>query len=130
MNQSYPTHQQHDPNNFRPWGMDEKQYLLLMHLSQFAGYVFPLAGIILPIVMWSTNKDFSKHIDEHGKMIINFMISFFIYFIISFILVFVFIGFFLLIILGICSIVFTIIGAIRANEGRFYRYPLTIDFIK
>lgn len=130
MNQSYPTNPQHDPNNFRPWGMEEKQYLLLMHLSQFAGYVFPLAGIILPIVMWSTNKDYSKHIDEHGKMIINFMISFFIYFIISFILVFVFIGFFLLIILGICSIVFTIIGAIRANEGRFYRYPLTIDFIK
>jgi uncharacterized Tic20 family protein len=32
-------------------------------------------------------------------------------------------------ILGIAWIVFSIIGGLKANEGRPYRYPLTIRFI-
>jgi uncharacterized Tic20 family protein len=32
-------------------------------------------------------------------------------------------------ILGIAWIVFSIIGGLKANEGRPYRYPLTVRFI-
>ena len=31
--------------------------------------------------------------------------------------------------LGIAWVVFTIIGGLKANEGKPYRYPLTIRFI-
>ena len=101
-----------------------------MHLAQFAGLIVPIANIVLPIVMWTTNKDKSELIDQHGKHILNWMISSFIYFFVSFILMFVIIGVFTIFAVAICSIIFTIMGAIKANNGEVYKYPLSITFIK
>jgi uncharacterized Tic20 family protein len=53
-----------------------------------------------------------------------------IYGIVCGLLVFVLIGIFLLLILIIAIVVYTILGAIKANEGQLYRYPFTIRFIK
>ena len=117
-------------NENKYWGMNEKTYLLMMHLSQFASVIVPGAGLILPIVMWLTNKDNSERIDEQGKYITNWMISLAIYAIISTILIFIGIGFILLIALGIISVVFPIIGAIKADKEELYKYPLSIEFIK
>jgi len=121
-----------DQNNdaFKPWGMELKAYLLLMHLSQLAGFVIPFAGLVVPIVMWATNKDQSDEIDQHGKTILNWMISAFIYFVVSTILVLVVVGLFLYIALGILAIVFAVIGAIKANDGIHWEYPLSIKFFK
>ncbi len=41
----------------------------------------------------------------------------------------VLIGFVLLAILHVLNVVFVIIASIRASEGKFYRYPLTIRFL-
>ena len=46
-----------------------------MYLSVFANVIIPFAGIVLPVVMWATNKDQSSLIDKHGKNILNFIIS-------------------------------------------------------
>lgn len=117
-------------SNFRPWGMELKQFTVFMHLSQFLSFVFPFAGIVMPIVMWATNKDQSELIDRHGKNILNWIISSTIYIIASLILMFLIVGIFTLIAVVICSFVFTIIGAIRANEGEVYEYPLAIKIIR
>ena len=112
--------------------MDEKavrQWCMFMHLSQFAGYAIPFAGIIAPIVMWRTRADQSDEIDEHGRMIVNAMLSFFCYWITAIILCFVVIGIPLVFVLGIASIAFPIIGAIKADEGVLWRYPLVIPFL-
>jgi len=53
-----------------------------------------------------------------------------IYLAISFILVFVLVGILLLAVLGILTIVFLVIAAIKANEGDYYVYPITMRFIK
>ena len=29
------------PPDFKPWGMNINQFCMLMHLSQFAGFIFP-----------------------------------------------------------------------------------------
>lgn len=113
-----------------PWGMEVNQYCMLMHLSQFAGFVFPFAGLLLPIVMWSTNKDKSRLVDAHGKNILNWMISYIIYLIASIILLFFVIGFFTLFVLFICYLIFTVLGAIKASNGEIFKYPLTITFLK
>ena len=110
--------------------MEMNQFCLLMHLSQFASYIVPAAGLVLPIVMWSTNKDKSEIIDQHGKNILNWMISSVIYIVISMILMLVLIGFVTIFAVLICTIVFSVIGAIKANDGQVYKYPLTITFIK
>lgn len=112
--------------------MDEKavrQWCMFMHLSQFAGYAIPFAGIIAPIVMWRTRASESEEIDEHGRMIVNAMLSFFCYWITAIILCFVVIGIPLVFVLGIASIAFPIIGAIKAEEGVLWRYPLVIPFL-
>ncbi|MGL4944561.1 MAG: DUF4870 domain-containing protein [Thermoguttaceae bacterium] len=114
----------------RFWGMEENNYCLLMHLSQFANAVVPMAGIALPIVMWATNRDKSPVIDAHGKNIVNWLISAFIYAVISGLLCLVIVGFLTLIVLLVLMVVFPIVGAIKASNGEVWKYPMTISFIK
>ena len=116
--------------NFQPWGMDLRTFTILMHLSIFAGAIVPFGGIILPVVMWTTNKDKSILIDQHGKNILNWMISSIIYAIGGAILVLIGIGVLILIAVAICTVVFAILGAIKASNGGVYKYPLAIEFIK
>jgi uncharacterized protein len=109
---------------------EEKQMGLFLHLSQLANVVLFPIGIILPIVLWQTQKDKMPALDAHGKMVANWMISSFIYAIVSFVLMIVVVGFLTIIAVGIMGIVFPIIGAIKANNGELWEYPLTIKFIK
>ncbi|WP_238152171.1 DUF4870 domain-containing protein [Microbulbifer sp. A4B17] len=114
--------------DYRPWNMEKNTFLMLLHLSQLAWVIIPGAGFILPIIMWATTKDRLQEIDKHGKMIFNWMLSLFIYSIVFAILIVIGIGILGLIILAIINVIFIIIGAIRANEGLFWRYPLSIRF--
>lgn len=111
------------------WGMDEKNYCTVMHLAQFAGFVVPLAGMILPIVMWMIYKEQNDFINQNGKNVVNWVISCIIYLIVCLLLCFVLIGFLLLAVLGILGIVFAVIGAINASKGVVWRYPMTIRFL-
>ena len=125
-----PTANRSDRDAARYWGMDEPIFSMLLHLSSFLSMAIPFAGIVLPIVMWATNKNESAVIDAHGKNVINWIISFMIYALISAMLCFVLIGFPMLFALGICSIVFTIMGAVKANNGIVWKYPMSIRFFK
>ena len=111
-------------------GLEENNYLMLMHLSQFAGWVVPFLGYAIPIILWMINKDNNANVDRHGKNIINFTISFFIYIGISSILVIVLIGIPILIVLGIICMIFIIMATVKAANGEEYKYPFTIEFIK
>ncbi len=129
INEGQALPEKYNDSQFRPWGMELRQFCLLMHLAQFAGYIVPFAGLILPIVMWAGNKDQSEEVDEHGKAILNWIISLLLYSFITFILVFFFIGFLLMFALIAISIIFPIIGAVKAGNGERYEYPLAIKFI-
>ncbi len=109
---------------------EQKQMGLFLHLSQLLNFVLPPAGIIVPIVLWQVKKDEMPALDAHGKMITNWMISSLIYAAISFVLLFVLVGILGFIALAIMGLVFPIIGAIKANNGEFWEYPLTIKFLK
>jgi len=112
------------------FGLQENAFLMLMHLSQFAGWILPGLGFILPIAMWLTNKDDNENVDKHGKNILNFTISYFIYAAIAGILVIIAIGLVLLVVLGIVVTVAIIIAAVKANNGEYWKYPMTIEFVK
>lgn len=120
--------QNQNPNE-KYWGMEVNSYVLLMHLSQFAGIIIPYAGLILPIVMWATNKDKNQYIDQNGKNIVNWIISVFIYSIVAGILSFIIIGIPILVLIGICMIIFPIIGAVNANNGIVWKYPLALNLL-
>ena len=129
----------------------------LIHISAFAGYFFPLGGVIAPLIFWQVKKNESDFLDEQGKEAVNFNLSFLLY---TFILGLTFIplflgtlfkniehsnneflfdfpsmfGFFggisIIALLGVIRFVFIILAAIKANNGEHYKYPLTIQFIK
>jgi uncharacterized Tic20 family protein len=109
---------------------EQKQMGLFLHLSQLANVILFPIGIIIPIVIWQTQKDKIPALDAHGKMVANFMISMTIYLFVTFILMFVLIGLLLLPIVGLIGIIFPIIGGIKANNGELWEYPLTIKFLK
>jgi uncharacterized Tic20 family protein len=116
------------PEGEKPWGMEVKQFCMFMHLSQLSGFIIPFGGLILPIVMWATNKDKNEEVNLHGLIIFNWMLSALIYGFVCFILVFIIIGVPMLFALGIAGIVFCILGGIKANDGIHWPYPLSIDF--
>jgi uncharacterized Tic20 family protein len=111
-------------------GQQTRQWAFFLHISQLAGFVVPLAGLIAPIVIWQLKKDELPGLDAHGKNVVNWIISEIIYLMVSVLLVFVVIGIPLLIALGVCGIVFPILGAIKANNGEVWKYPLAITFLK
>ena len=115
---------------FKPWGMDVNTYCMLLHLSGWAGYIIPLAGVALPIIMWATNKDQSPMVDRQGKIVINWIISSAIYMIIGVFLSIIFIGIFIIVAVAIMSVVYSIIGAIKASNGEVFEYPMSIRFLK
>lgn len=107
--------------------MENKQYILLMHLSQFAGYLVPLAGLIAPIIMWSQRKDEDYEVDLHGRIIINWLITALVIGVIGVLLSFIIIGIPLLIVLGICAVAFPIIGAVKSSDNEVWIYPMSLD---
>ena len=109
---------------------EQKQMGMFLHLSQLLNIILPPAGIVVPIILWQIKKDEMPALDAHGKMVVNWLISSLIYFVVSLVLVIVLIGILGLIALGIMGVVFPIIGAIKANNGEFWEYPLTIKFLK
>ncbi|MGY8910703.1 MAG: DUF4870 domain-containing protein [Flavobacteriales bacterium] len=51
----------------------------LIHISAFAGFMFPFGNIITPLIAWQTLKDRSAYLDEQGKEAVNFNISYSLY---------------------------------------------------
>lgn len=138
---------------------NENTNAFLIHISAFAGFIFPFGNIITPLIAWQTLKDRSTFLDEQGKEAVNFNISYSLY---VFILTLTFIpiaissifknqnnfirnnhfnfdidNIFGFIGLGsitgivyLIGIALVIIASIKAKEGENYKYPFTIKFIK
>ena len=107
-----------------------RDWCMVLHLSLFAGHAVPFGGIIAPIVIWQSKKEEMPEIDEHGKNAVNWLISAFLYALICIPLCFIIVGFALLIVLAVLHVVFPIIAAVKASEGRVWKYPMAIPFFK
>ncbi len=97
---------------------------LLVHVSAI------FTGFIGPLIIWLIKKDESPFVDRHGKSALNFQFTLMIAMFVSIILIFVLIGILTTIALMVVALVFPIMGAIAANKGEEYTYPMSIKFIK
>ena len=61
---------------------EDRQTLMLAHLSQLLDLVTGFGGFIVPLVIWISKKDEIYDMDEQGKGIINFQLSNSVFFII------------------------------------------------
>ena len=106
---------------------EARQWAMFLHLSLLAGYVIPgIGAIIVPILIWQLKKDEFPEIIPHAHVVMNWIINMIVYGVICFILTFVLIGILGFIALGIMTLIFSIIGGIKANEGELWEYPMTL----
>src|SRR4051794_824783 len=54
-------------------------WAMFLHMSILAGYVVPIAGFVLPVLIWQVKKGELPGLDEHGKVVVNWLISKLIY---------------------------------------------------
>lgn len=108
----------------------DNQLLVLTHLSQLIIFVTGFGSLIVPLVVWLTQKEKVYNMDEHGKNIINFQLSLIIYCIFCIPLILLFgLGILGFIVLVIISFIFPIVNAVKASHGEVPKYPLTFNFI-
>ncbi len=107
---------------------ETKQWAMFIHFSILAGWIVPIAGLIVPILLWQMKKDELPGIVPHAHVVLNWILTSFVYAIICLILTFVLIGVFGFMALAIATLIFSIIGGLKANEGEVWEYPGT--FIK
>ncbi|MGM9922934.1 MAG: DUF4870 domain-containing protein [Bacillus sp. (in: firmicutes)] len=96
---------------------DDRLLAALIYIISF------FTAFIGPLIIWLLQKDKSSFIDYHGREYFNFLISYSVYGLISFLLTFVLIGFIIGPIVAVAAFVFTIVGAVKAYEGKEYRIP-------
>ena len=109
---------------------EDRQLLVITHLSQLVTLVTGFGSLIVPLIIWATQKENVSQMDAHGKNIINFQLSLIVYCIICIPLILLFgLGLLGFLVLGIIAIIFPVINAIKASNGETPTYPLSFNFI-
>lgn len=54
---------------------EDKTYLATLHISALSFLLFPLLGIILPLLLWISKKDQIKSLTSHAKTLLSFQIT-------------------------------------------------------
>lgn len=108
---------------------EDRTMAVLLHLSTFGGIVIPGLGLLLPLILWLTNRQ-RPAIDAVGKEVMNDVILSVIATVASVLLVHCLIGSVLLLALIVATIMFPIIGAVKASNGEFFRYPLPFRILR
>lgn len=107
-----------------PPSSEDRTLAILSHILTIVG------GFIAPLVIYLIKKNESAYVTAHARESLNFQLTLIIAYIVSFMLWLVFIGLFITWLIFIGQIVLVIMATIRAAEGRLYRYPVAIRFIK
>jgi uncharacterized Tic20 family protein len=106
---------------------EERGMAILTHLSGLAGYIVPFGGVIVPIIIWITRKD-QPVIAAIARQAVLLNVAVFVFSIVSFILLLtvLLIPFIIVFwcVLGIAAIGLPIFGAIKADKGEYYKYPV------
>lgn len=65
-----------NPDELIDWAIKEdNSYLVYLNLSTLTFLFFPLLGIIVPFMLWTSKKDKIKNINALGRDLINFEIT-------------------------------------------------------
>jgi uncharacterized protein len=115
------------PDTTLPITADERAMAAITHLSGLAGYVIPFGGVIVPIVIWLTRRD-SPAISSIAKQAVLLNLFLFTLIVASAVLWITLILIPLVVLfwigLGIAAVVLPIVGAVKASQGTYYRYPV------
>jgi uncharacterized protein len=106
---------------------EDRTVAALTHLSGLSGYVVPLGGVLVPIIIWAVRRD-SVVISSIAKqalllnVIVFLLIAATLLLWVTIILIPAVIMFWSA--LAVVAVALPIIGALKANQGTYYRYPV------
>lgn len=130
MNENIPPYNAPDPGSsgYQPTG-DERTWAILCHVGSYSWYI-GIPGLITVLVIWLIKKDQSPYVDYHGKESLNFQITMILWVAIGVLTFCLGVGIVILILDGIFNLIMVIVASIKASNGEYYRYPLTLRLIK
>ena len=106
---------------------EERGLAALTHLSGLSGYIIPFGGTLVPFIIWMVKKDVPA-IAAIAKQAIFLNLAVFVLFVVGIVLLLTVLlipfAFLLWAVIGLGAIVLPIIGAVKANGGIFYKYPV------
>lgn len=106
----------------RPWTPNEEKTAAVVLHSVSIFFEF-----LAPIIAYVTLKDKGPFIAHHTKEQLNFAITLVIMYVVLAISI---VGLLVIWLVPIYSTVFRIIAAIKSSQGEFFKFPLTIRFVK
>jgi uncharacterized Tic20 family protein len=99
----------------------------LTHLSGLAGYIIPLGGVIVPIIIWVVKSE-SRIISNIAKQALLLNVVVFVLVLLSLLMcltiILIPVAIVMWIVLALAALALPIVGAIKANDGVYYRYPV------
>jgi uncharacterized Tic20 family protein len=110
---------------------EDKVLAIVCHLSFLIG---GLGFLFLPLIIFLIKRETSVFVAFHAREALNFHLSLLLYSICTLPFLFLLACLFFILIpfyaaLGIFALVVAIIAAVRAAEGAYYQYPLTIRLV-
>jgi uncharacterized Tic20 family protein len=110
-----------------PIAPEDRTMAALTHLSGLAGYLVPLGGVVVPIIIWMVKKDVPL-IAAIARQAVILNVAVFLAICMSAILwiTLILIPAVILFwcVLGLAAIALPIMGAVKANDGVYYKYPV------
>lgn len=132
-----------NPDELIDWAIrEDKKYLTFLNLSTLTFLFFPLLGILIPFILWTSKKGKIKNINKLGKDLINFEIIWVImlFFIPFSLFVISKIGFYdnltlrmIFIVIGVMyfiNLIFILLNAVRISNEKNAIYHPQIKFLK
>ncbi len=108
----------------------DNNLLVVTHLSQLLYYITGFGGLVVPLILWLTQKDKVEGMDVHGKAIVNFQLTLLLITLVSIPGILLFgLGILGLIYVGLVGFIVPIINAVKAGNGESPSYFGTITFI-
>jgi hypothetical protein len=106
---------------------EQRTTAVLTHLSGLAGYLVPFCGVLLPLVIWMVKSD-SPVISSIAKQAVLLNVVAFLLagagFLLFLTILLIPIAIVLWCVLAIAALVLPVIGAIKASEGVYFKYPV------
>src|SRR5262245_16111465 len=105
---------------------EERSWGMLAHISSIIAILLGGLSFIGPLIVWLVKKDQSPFVADQGKEALNFQISVLLASLICGVTCVLAI---LIPVIVVANIVFSVIAAMEANKGIYYRYPYTVRLI-
>lgn len=125
---SYPESWPHE----RPSGdlvpAEDRNWAMAAHIGSFVSAWFAL-GLFAPLIVLLAKGGSSPFVRRHAVESLNFQLTTLLYVAISLVLAVILIGFVLLAAIGVIYVVCVVLGTVRASNGGFFRYPVTIRLV-